>query len=51
VKLRTAPSTVAATDLYWGQGRAVWNNTRDTVYLYDAGWHLVDEYSWPAPRP
>jgi len=51
VRLRTGSGTDTTTDLYWGQGRAVWNNTRDTIYLYDAGWKLVDEYSYPAPRP
>jgi len=50
-KPRTGSGTDTATDLYWGHGRALSNNTRDTVYLHDAGWTPVDEYSYPAPRP
>ena len=26
----------AATELYWGSRRAIWNNDRDAAYLYDA---------------
>jgi hypothetical protein len=46
VRLRSGAGTDTATDLYWGRGQAVWNNGGDTVYLYDAGWGLVDEYSY-----
>ncbi|MBE8539460.1 lamin tail domain-containing protein [Geoglobus acetivorans] len=32
--------------LYWGYGRAIWNNGGDTAYLYDSTGNLVDSYSW-----
>jgi len=52
VKLHTGWGTDTATDLYWGRSSAVWNNGGDTVYLYDADWNLVDEYSYAnAPEP
>jgi competence protein ComEC len=46
VQLHTGSGVDTATDLYWGRGQAVWTNTGDTVYLYDAGWGLVDEYTY-----
>ncbi len=46
VKLHTGSGINTQTDLYWGSPRAIWNNTGDTVYLYDASWNLVDEYSY-----
>lgn len=46
VRLRTGSGTDTATDLYWGRGRAVWNNAGDTVYLYDALWNLIDKYTY-----
>lgn len=46
VKLHTGSGVNTQTDLYWGSRRAIWNNTGDTVYLYDAFWNLVDEYSY-----
>ena len=41
VRLRSGPGSDTATDLYWGIG-LVWNNDRDTVYLYDAFGREVD---------
>jgi len=45
VKLHTGCGTNSASHLYWCQGRAVWNNSGDTIYLYDDG-NLVDAYSY-----
>lgn len=46
VKLHTGKGTNTATDVYWGRGRAVWNNDGDTVYLYNSASVLVDLYSY-----
>jgi hypothetical protein len=46
VRLHSGSGTDTATELYWGRGQAVWNNGGDTVYLYDAGWALVDQYTY-----
>ena len=46
VRLHSGKETDTATDLYWGNGRAIWRNVHDTVYLYDADGKLIDEYSW-----
>lgn len=29
------------TDLFWNQKRNVWNDDRDTAYLYDSDWQIV----------
>jgi hypothetical protein len=46
VRLRTGSGTDTTTDLYWGEGQAVWNNGGDTIYLYDGGWNLIDSYTY-----
>lgn len=46
VRLHTGSGTDTAADLYWGSGRAIWNNSGDIVYLYDSSGNLVDEYSY-----
>ena len=46
VRIHTGTGENTATDLYWGRGNAVWNNTGDTVYLYDDARSLVDEYEY-----
>jgi endonuclease YncB( thermonuclease family) len=46
VRLHTGSGENTQTDLYWGWSRAIWNNTGDTVYLYDAFGDLVDRYSY-----
>jgi hypothetical protein len=46
VKLRTGCGTNTATDVYWCQGTAIWNNGGDTVYLYDSAWVLVDSHTY-----
>ena len=35
VTLHTGSGTDSSTDLYWGRGSAVWNNSGDTVFVYD----------------
>jgi hypothetical protein len=49
VKLHTGCGTNTFTDVYWCQTGAVWNNSGDTVYLYDSAWVLVDSYTYPVP--
>jgi hypothetical protein len=39
--------TNTATDLYWGRGSAVWNNTGDCAYLRDAGDAPMGTYCYP----
>jgi len=34
------------TDLYWGSGTAIWNNTGDTAYLEDNQGNLIDTYAY-----
>ena len=46
VRVWTKSGTNTATDLYWGSGAAIWNNTGDTAYLRDAGGTLVDTYTY-----
>lgn len=35
VRLRTGSGTDTESDLYWGSEAPVWNNTSDTVFVYD----------------
>jgi hypothetical protein len=42
----TKSGTNTATDLYWGSGTAIWNNSGDTAYLRDASGNLVSTYSY-----
>ncbi len=46
VRLHSGKEMDTATDLYWGSNAALWRNIHDAVYLYDADWKLMDEYSW-----
>ncbi|HUG14496.1 MAG TPA: lamin tail domain-containing protein [Thermomicrobiales bacterium] len=46
VRLHVAHGIDTATDLYWGRGGAIWNNTGDTAYLYDATGALVHTYAY-----
>jgi len=41
VTLHTGSGTDSSTDLYWGRGSAVWNNTGDTVTVADGGGTVV----------
>ncbi len=36
VNIHTESGTDNSTDLYWNSNQAVWNNDRDTLYLFDA---------------
>ncbi len=40
----------SATDLYWGRGAAVWNNTGDTAELCDQQGTIVSTYD-VSPKP
>jgi hypothetical protein len=47
VKVWTKAGTNTSTDLYWGSGAAIWNNTGgDCAYLRDAGGTPVDTYCY-----
>ena len=46
VQVWTGSGTNTSTDLYWGSGNAVWNNTGDTATLKDDTGTLVDEYTY-----
>lgn len=43
VRLHSGPGSNTETELHWARG-LVWNNSHDTVYLYDAFGRLVDAY-------
>jgi endonuclease YncB( thermonuclease family) len=49
VRLHTGSGTDSSTDLYWGRGSAVWNNSGDTASLYDGDSNLVQKHTYPAP--
>jgi hypothetical protein len=46
VRVWTKSGTDTASDLYWGRGAAVWNNTGDCAYLRDSGGSLIDGYCY-----
>jgi hypothetical protein len=46
VRLHVAHGVDTASDVYWGRGGAVWNNTGDAAFLYDATGALVHSYSY-----
>jgi len=46
VTLYTGSGDDSESELYWGSGRAVWNNNGDTIYVYDDGGTLVIERSY-----
>jgi beta-lactamase superfamily II metal-dependent hydrolase len=43
VTVYTGEGTNTATDLYWGSDSSIWNNDRDTAYLYDDSGNLVSK--------
>jgi competence protein ComEC len=43
VKVHTGSGEDTETDLYWGSGRAVWNNGGDTSTLIDTGGNQVNQ--------
>jgi hypothetical protein len=49
VKLHTGCGTNTYTDVYWCLTGAVWNNSGDTVYLYNSASVLVDSYMYTVP--
>ncbi len=46
VLVRTGTGTDSATDLYWGRGSAVWNNSGDVAILYDDHGGIVAQFSY-----
>jgi hypothetical protein len=46
VQVWTKSGTNTTTDLYWGSGSAIWNNTGDCAYLRDSGGTAVDTYCY-----
>jgi len=46
VTLHVGSGSDTITDLYWGMGRPILDNSGNTIYLYDAQGNLVDEYGW-----
>ena len=46
VRVWTKAGTNTATDLYWGRGSAIWNNSGDCAYLRDSVGTLIDTYCY-----
>lgn len=46
VSLHTGPGSDRGTDLYWGRGTAVWNNTGDTLSVFAADGTLALRHSY-----
>lgn len=46
VKVHTGKGTNSATDRYWGRSWYVWNNDKDTAYLYNRNGSLIDKCSY-----
>lgn len=46
VRVWTRGGTNSATDLYWGSGSAIWNNTGDCAYLRDPTGTSIDVYCY-----
>ena len=46
VTLHTGSGTDTDTDLYWGSGSPIWNNSGDTVYVFDDTGATVETYSY-----
>jgi phosphatidylserine/phosphatidylglycerophosphate/cardiolipin synthase-like enzyme len=46
VQVWTKSGSNTTTDLYWGSGSAIWNNTGDTAYLQDHDANPVDTYTY-----
>ncbi|MDI6100326.1 lamin tail domain-containing protein [Actinoplanes sp. NEAU-A12] len=46
VRLHTGKGTNSSTDLYWGSGNYVWNNTGDTATLLTRTGRIHDTCTW-----
>jgi endonuclease YncB( thermonuclease family) len=46
VTLHSGSGTDTSTDLYWGSGSPIWNNSGDTVYVFDDSGTIVVEYPY-----
>lgn len=46
VRVWTKAGVDGQTDLYWGSGQAIWNNTGDTATLRDGGGQVVSVCSY-----
>ena len=46
VTLHTGPGLDNETDVYWGKGRAAWNNNRDALKMWDAESGLILDYAY-----
>jgi micrococcal nuclease len=46
VTLHVGSGVDTSTDVYWGLGRPILDNTGDTITLYNANGEIVDQYSW-----
>jgi hypothetical protein len=51
VRLHTGIGINTGTDLYWGRDSEVWDNSGDTVFVYDDEWQLVERYSYSSDNP
>jgi len=51
VRLHTGIGINTGTDLYWGRDSEVWDNSGDTVFVYDDEWQLVERYSYRSGYP
>ncbi|MGB0653729.1 MAG: lamin tail domain-containing protein [Thermoplasmatota archaeon] len=48
VRVHTGDGNDTITDLYWGSGSAVWNNSGDTAFLFDETGAQVDDLTYSA---
>lgn len=46
ITLYTGSGTDTKTELYWGSGRAIWNNGGDTIFVYDDSGTLQLDWSY-----
>lgn len=42
ITIHTGQGEDNSTDLFWNSKTSVWNNDRDTLYLYDKDWQIID---------
>ncbi|MEU1689428.1 lamin tail domain-containing protein [Micromonospora sp. NPDC005707] len=46
VVIHTGKGTNTSSNLYWGSGAYIWNNTGDTAYLRNSAGSSIDSCSW-----